>query len=362
MHKTVDLHMHTCFSDGFLRPAQVVRGVIEHGGISHFGITDHDSLSGIEPALRELALHAGGDAPPVFLPGVELSTRHRKLGLSIHVLGYFPRFDFANPAKSLEPVEAVIGPYCQRRCQGRFEYDVVPRVEHLFALNLEGVQERYHSPDEFLQRFKELARQDHDHIWQASQKQNDVIQHPLPTTYLDLINLWEELMPSSSKERFCMYILRPDSKRKERLAALIAAQEEIPAKQAMDKAAELQGSLCRVSAPSDMLTPSEGVELLKEAGAISVLAHPAVDHAKLSYEQFDREVLQPMLQKGLDGLEIYYPYDPQYRDEAQEHYAALARRHNLLTSGGSDFHGDGRTEMAELGTRPEDVSILKAMV
>ena len=357
----VDLHMHTCFSDGVLRPAQVVRGVIQHGGISHFGITDHDSLSGIEPAFRELTLYNTGPNPPRLIPGVELSTRHRKLSLSIHVLGYFPGLDPAKGVRDLESIEKVLGPYCQRRCAGRVEHDIVPRVEHLFALGLEGVREHYHSPAAFIERFKELAAQDHDHIWQNSQKAGDVFQHPVPTTYLDLINLWEELMPHSSKERFCLYILRPDSQRRARLAELIAAQEEVTPSQAQEMARELQGSLCRTSGSSDLLTPSEGVALLKEAGAISVLAHPAVDHSKVGYEDFDRQVIDPMLAKGLDGIEIYYPYDLEYRSEAQAHYTALAKKHGLLTSSGSDFHGDGRTQLAELEIRPDQISLINAL-
>jgi hypothetical protein len=44
---------------------------------------------------------------------------------------------------------------------------------------------------------------------------------------------------------------------------------------------------------------------------------------------------------GIEGLEIYYPEHSiiQIQDLTQ-----LAQKHNLLTTGGSDFHGHGSSE------------------
>jgi predicted metal-dependent phosphoesterase TrpH len=363
-----DLHMHTCFSDGLMRPNQVIRRIKAHGGISHFAITDHDSLSSLEPAMRALdeAWQVSNPRNKTdnlhMIPGVELSARVAKLNLSVHVLGYFPGITPDNMRDALARLDAVLGPYCLKRCEKRQDFDVAPRVERMFQLDLEEVRRHYQTPGEFMERFMELAGKDKDLIWSQCEKQGDVIQHPIPITYLDLINLWEELMPHSSREVFSLYTLRPDSARKERLAHLMAAKEEMPITRAREMARELQGSLCVVSSDSsDFLTPAQAVELLKQAGAISVLAHPAVDHGKIDFVDFDQAVLEPMVKAGLHGIEVYYPYDLAYRELAVKHYLRLADKHGLLISCGSDFHGDGRVNLAEMNIPFEKASVLKVL-
>jgi hypothetical protein len=39
---------------------------------------------------------------------------------------------------------------------------------------------------------------------------------------------------------------------------------------------------------------------------------------------------------GLKGIEVYYP---EHSPERIAHYAVLAKRHGLLITGGTDFHG-----------------------
>ena len=51
MKNIVDLHVHTSCSDGSYSPSQIVDLAIkEH--IKAVAITDHDSISGVEEALR----------------------------------------------------------------------------------------------------------------------------------------------------------------------------------------------------------------------------------------------------------------------------------------------------------------------
>ncbi len=90
------------------------------------------------------------------------------------------------------------------------------------------------------------------------------------------------------------------------------------------------------------LTPQEGIALIRKAGGIAVLAHPIY----LEENGVDLDPLLNDLKKvGLDGIEGYYP---DYSEEMHHHYLALARKHHLLVTGGSDFHGDFRTNI-ELG-------------
>lgn len=77
------------------------------------------------------------------------------------------------------------------------------------------------------------------------------------------------------------------------------------------------------------LTPAEAVQLIRKIGGIPVMAHPAEVVAI-------NDVLPPMLEAGLAGLECYY-YG--YSPEAVENLVALAESHNLIPTGGTDFHG-----------------------
>jgi predicted metal-dependent phosphoesterase TrpH len=78
----------------------------------------------------------------------------------------------------------------------------------------------------------------------------------------------------------------------------------------------------------------DAIEVIKNAGGIAVLAHPYLnDVADLdSFESF----LLALKDMGLEGIEAVYPEHP---EAATAHYCQLAAKHNLLITGGTDFHG-----------------------
>jgi predicted metal-dependent phosphoesterase TrpH len=81
------------------------------------------------------------------------------------------------------------------------------------------------------------------------------------------------------------------------------------------------------------LTPAEAVTMVTDAEGLPVLAHPR-----------GQEDVVPMLSAlGLVGLEVYYP---SYSEEERELLAALAQQHDLVATGGSDFHGYGGGDVA----------------
>ena len=82
------------------------------------------------------------------------------------------------------------------------------------------------------------------------------------------------------------------------------------------------------------LTPKEAVELIKEAGGIPVLAHPYI----ISKDR----VLAEIIDCGIMGLEVYYP---EHSQSTVNFYLDLAKKHDLLVTGGSDFHGDAKPEI-----------------
>jgi predicted metal-dependent phosphoesterase TrpH len=78
--ESVDLHIHTTFSDGDMTPQEMVEEA-KKLGLAGLAITDHDEVGGVEIAIEE----AGGSGLEV-ISGVELSTSDGKM--DIHILGY----------------------------------------------------------------------------------------------------------------------------------------------------------------------------------------------------------------------------------------------------------------------------------
>ncbi len=86
--------------------------------------------------------------------------------------------------------------------------------------------------------------------------------------------------------------------------------------------------------PREYYTPKECVEIIHQAGGIAVLAHPTL------YGLDDKGIeilIKEMKNIGMDGVEcIYSTYSP----EQTEYVTSLAKKYNLVKSGGSDFHGE----------------------
>ncbi len=77
----VDLHVHTHFSDGSFSPDEVVQCALQNN-LAAIGITDHDSIGGIEPAMA-----SARPAHLEIIPGVELTAEGNNK--EIHMLGYY---------------------------------------------------------------------------------------------------------------------------------------------------------------------------------------------------------------------------------------------------------------------------------
>ncbi len=94
------------------------------------------------------------------------------------------------------------------------------------------------------------------------------------------------------------------------------------------------------------LPPLESLKLINKVGGIAVLAHP------YSLEQADiaglEKILKHLAANGLQGIEAYYPGHTQ---EQTRIYTELARKMDLVVTGGTDFHGDNKPGI-ELGVVP----------
>jgi len=82
----VDLHIHTTFSDGLLKPEEVVKKAYELN-LQAIAITDHDTVDGVLPAIIESRKYKGLEV----IPGIELSTYHGDQ--EVHILGYYINYN-----------------------------------------------------------------------------------------------------------------------------------------------------------------------------------------------------------------------------------------------------------------------------
>jgi Predicted metal-dependent phosphoesterases (PHP family) len=92
----------------------------------------------------------------------------------------------------------------------------------------------------------------------------------------------------------------------------------------------------------------EAIDLIKQAGGIAVLAHPGLIR--------ERSKIFDSIKFGIEGIEVYYP---EHTQEQIKDFMDLAIEHNLLITGGSDYHGpNSGTKRDKLGLAGIDKDII----
>ena len=95
--------------------------------------------------------------------------------------------------------------------------------------------------------------------------------------------------------------------------------------------------------PRQLLSPLEGVRLMRSLNAVTALAHPLLLRAPLKWLD---SCVEQLAAAGLDALEAYHP---EQNAEQTRRVVDLAAAHKLLLCGGSDYHGKNKAGIA-LGT------------
>jgi predicted metal-dependent phosphoesterase TrpH len=119
-----------------------------------------------------------------------------------------------------------------------------------------------------------------------------------------------------------------------------------------DAFARLLGAGRPAFVPRRGVPAADVVGIVHEAGGIASLAHPGVTARD--------GLIGPLAAAGLDALEARHSDHP---PQMELHYRALASRHGLLVSGGSDYHGEGVYRQVTLGAvtiEEEDFARLRA--
>jgi predicted metal-dependent phosphoesterase TrpH len=96
---------------------------------------------------------------------------------------------------------------------------------------------------------------------------------------------------------------------------------------------------------------SKAIDVILGSGGIPVLAHPGL----LDYENEEQldDLIGQLKKMGIKGIEVYYS---EHNPDQTRLFAELARRHNLLMTGGTDFHGAIHPEI-EMGSGKGDLFV-----
>lgn len=272
MRDCVDFHVHSNISDGTLTPTEVVKMAADKG-LAAIALTDHDTIDGVEEALR-----AGETYGIRVIPGIEISADYN--GSDLHILGL--NIDYKN--EEFAGRVAV----CRDSRDGR---------------NLKMVEKM--------------------------QAQG------FPVTWDIMLDRFGD--NSITRAHFAKYLLDE---------GYVASKDEAFAKYLNP------GCPCYVSRVK--VTPKEAIEMILLAGGHPVLAHPLL--YRMPKDRLESVIV--MLQGyGLQGIEARYSLN---RVEDDVFLEKLATRHGLGMTGGSDFHGDIKPDIA-IGTGKGNLSVLESM-
>ena len=86
-------------------------------------------------------------------------------------------------------------------------------------------------------------------------------------------------------------------------------------------------------------------KLIRNVGGVSVLAHPKSMQC-IDDREYER-IIESFISYGLVGIEVYAAI---HKDVDVEMFTGIARRHNLITTGGSDFHGEKHDRLGYYGS------------
>lgn len=86
----------------------------------------------------------------------------------------------------------------------------------------------------------------------------------------------------------------------------------------------------------DEPTLNEGIRRIKEGGGVASLAHPI----RLPQRGPELErLVEGLVEAGLEGIEVYHS---EHSPADCAEFAGIARRFDLIQTGGSDYHGDNK--------------------
>jgi hypothetical protein len=298
MNFVADLHNHTTASDGEYTPAELVQKAQELG-LTAVGVTDHDTLNGLDEALA-----AGETVGIRVVPGVEVSLRFRREYFTgtLHYLLYIP-YVLLNNAQFRQMAMDIFS-------QGRGAGLVRARVA---AINAEF----------------------------GPQGKMPLLQRNLTPEEI------EELAPNVTRRHFALALSQNHGLDKGQITQLIGNDSPAYVPSGIDPRQltpllHAYPQLVRIFAhPAAGSYPGESLynEVLPPIEIVD----------RLMPEFLDDDLL------GLDGLEVHYP------GHVAEHEALMAewaQKYGLMMTGGSDCHDRVKRPLGVAGVSEAELAVL----
>jgi len=96
-------------------------------------------------------------------------------------------------------------------------------------------------------------------------------------------------------------------------------------------------------------TPKDAIDAISGSGGVPVLAHPGYFVSP--------ETIESLTKIGLQGIEVYYP---SHREEQIRNFVVLAKKLDIIPTGGSDYHGpgSGHERLGEIPVPEKTVDLL----
>ncbi len=252
----IDLHVHSCASDGTFKPAEVARMAGEKK-LKAIALTDHDTVAGVSEFLE-----AGRAYPDTeFIPGVEISSMYGSKEL--HFVGLYVDIENEEFRSFLDKMR-----------EGRLRRNIAIA--------------------------KKLAS----------------LGYPVDSGEVDYLN-----NDSIGRLHFAAYMVKH------------YGFESI-----QDVFEHHLRRNCSAYVPRELPMPSEAIEMIRKANGIAVWAHPLYRDQK-NAASFLRRMVKKLKSYGLNGLECYYSM---FGPAETNMLLNAAEQHDMLVSGGSDFHGENR--------------------
>lgn len=107
----------------------------------------------------------------------------------------------------------------------------------------------------------------------------------------------------------------------------------------------------RAFVPRYKLTPEEGIRLIREAHGVAVLAHPGVHGLEAG--------IPTWVKAGLQGIEVLHS---QHNLGDELRYLEIAKEYGLITTGGSDFHGEALKPGVNIGGWGVSLDVIQQII
>lgn len=311
----IDMHVHTRYSDGEHTPAEVISFAAD-AGLSTMAITDHDTLDGLEEAVKT-AKNKGIR----LIHGIEFSVD----GNTSHILGY--NIDYKAMQKDSE-FKNMITRIRQAKRNRAKQMCELSQQDPIFMQNKQGNQ---YSVSFSLNDFDALFGIKSIYTGHFGAMMAMAVKAHLgvkidqyeATMLFFKAGKYERFMETKIKELDSNYDENKVDGEKTLLDYITIEKGKKYWNVKEDKSA--------------YPTASRAISLIHQYGGIGVIAHPD--------EGTTRERVEHYIALGADGIELYSPKN----NGGKPYYEQLVRQHNLVATSGTDWHGKTYSPDKRLG-------------